>query len=85
MNNLEKYGNEFLITYRSGDSYYGELDECGYGVNNYFFSCDKKQKTKEEIVLKLLKGDFEKNNGITFEDFIETYNKILENSPEKLI
>ena len=42
-------------------------------------------ETKESIVIRLLKGDFEKSHGITFDEFIKIYNVILENSPEKLI
>lgn len=42
-------------------------------------------ETHKETVIRLLKQDFEKNNGITFEDFISAYNDLLENEPEKLI
>ena len=48
-------------------------------------SAMKPIETEEEKVIKLLKGDFEKKTGITFERFIEVYNSILENNPEKLI
>lgn len=42
-------------------------------------------ETKEEKVVRLLKGDFERYCGITFEDFVEVRNKIIEENPEKLI
>ncbi len=45
----------------------------------------KPVETNEQKVIRILKGDFEKKFGMTFEKFIETYNGILENSPEKLI
>jgi len=41
--------------------------------------------TPEEKVLRLLKYDFEKKVGISFEQFICVYKEILKNNPEKLI
>jgi hypothetical protein len=46
---------------------------------------NRNAETPHDKVIRLLKGDFEKTHGITFEKFIETYNDILENNPEKLI
>ena len=43
------------------------------------------KETDEDKVARILKGDFEKKFGMTFEKFIEVYHKMLENSPEKLI
>ena len=48
-------------------------------------SAMKPIETEEDKVIRLLKGDFEKKTGITFERFIEVYNSILEKNPEKLI
>lgn len=42
-------------------------------------------ETDEEKVIRILKKDFEEKHGMTFDKFIETYQKILEESPEKLI
>lgn len=50
---------------------------------------DKYQKptleTDEEKVIRILKKDFELKHGMTFDKFIEIYQKILSESPEKLI
>ena len=43
------------------------------------------KESEEDKVARILKGDFEKQFGITFEKFIEVYNYIVENNPEKLI
>lgn len=45
----------------------------------------KPAETDEQKVVRILKGDFEKKFGMTFEKFIETYQRLLETSPEKLI
>lgn len=42
-------------------------------------------ETDEEKVIRILKKDFEVKHGMTFDKFIETYQKILSESPEKLI
>ena len=42
-------------------------------------------ETDEEKVIRLLKHDFEENNGISFEKFMDVYHNIVENNPEKLI
>ena len=66
-----------------------EQERRAYFSKNFKKHCKTKPfrriESKEKIVIRLLKGDFETKTGITFEDFIETYNKILEYSPEKLI
>jgi hypothetical protein len=41
--------------------------------------------SEEEKVVKLLKGGFEEKHGLTFDKFIEVYNKLLQDNPEKLI
>ncbi len=43
------------------------------------------KETDDQKVIRILKGDFEKKFGMTFEKFIETYHGLLETSPEKLI
>lgn len=43
------------------------------------------QETKEERVIRLLKKDFEKNNCISFDEFMKIFNDIKTNKPEKLI
>jgi hypothetical protein len=42
-------------------------------------------ETDEEIVIRMLRGDFEKTVGISFGRFFELYRNIVENKPEKLI
>lgn len=42
-------------------------------------------ETEEETVIRLLKGDFEEETGISFERFMEIYNDIMQRTPEKLI
>lgn len=60
-------------------------------INSYYYQEERKEtptkktETTKAKVIRLLKGDFEKKLGISFETFIETYNKILEESPEDLI
>ncbi len=44
-----------------------------------------RKETDEEKVVRILKGDFEKKFGMTFEKFIEVREKLLETHPEKLI
>lgn len=40
---------------------------------------------EHDKVVKILKGDFEKKFGMTYDRFVEIYNEILKNNPEKLI
>lgn len=42
-------------------------------------------ETKEERVKRLIKRDFEYNNGMSFDDFMQTYKKIILDNPELLI
>ena len=42
-------------------------------------------ETDEEKVIRILKKDFEAKHGMTFDKFVEVYQKILSESPEKLI
>lgn len=41
--------------------------------------------TPQERVISLLKGGFEIRCGISFDEFIQVYNELLEHNPEKLI
>lgn len=43
------------------------------------------KKTKEAMVIELLKGGFETKCGLSFQDFMEIYTELIEESPEKLI
>lgn len=43
-----------------------------------------KEKDKEKV-LRIIKKDFKVNNGISFYDFINVYNDIVEKTPEELI
>lgn len=58
---------------------------------NYISTIRKKRErvlqneTQKEKVIRILKQDFEENNGISFEEFMSTYNDIIENEPELLI
>ena len=42
-------------------------------------------ESDEDKVIRILKKDFEAKHEISFDKFIEIYNKILINNPEKLI
>ena len=42
-------------------------------------------ETEEEIVARLLKGDFERITGVSFERFCELREYLIENNPEMLI
>ena len=44
-----------------------------------------KPMTPQERVINLLKGGFENRCGISFDEFIQVYNELLEHNPEKLI
>ena len=44
-----------------------------------------KPMTPQERVISLLKGGFENRCGISFDEFIQVYNELLEHNPEKLI
>ena len=44
-----------------------------------------KKETDEEKVIRILKGDFEETFGMSFDKFIDIYNNLLENNPDKLI
>ena len=46
-----------------------------------FFS----EETIEEKVIRILKYDFEKSHGISFDVFMNVYKEIIEKNPEKLI
>lgn len=63
--------NSGMISQVSGGS--------GYKLNR------KPPETKEEKVVRCLKGDFEKLIGMSFDEFCEIRNKIIEEQPEKLI
>ena len=42
-------------------------------------------ETKEQKVVRLLKGDFEKYTGMSYAEFEEIKKNLIENHPEKLI
>ena len=42
-------------------------------------------ETKEKKVIRMLKGDFEKYTGMSYAEFEEIKNDLIENHPEKLI
>lgn len=60
-----------------------------YETTLMFNSVNKKQRlrklTKEEKVLKLIKGGFESIHDMTIEEFFNIYRCFLENNPEKLL
>ena len=43
------------------------------------------KETSEEKVIRFLKGDFEKQIGMSFDEFTKIRNEIIEKCPEKLI
>ena len=49
------------------------------------YSGKQRDESDEDKVIRILKKDFEAKHGMSFDKFIETYNKILANNPEKLI
>ena len=42
-------------------------------------------ETYQQLVIRMIKGDFEKFTGLSFDRFCEIYKQTLENEPEKLI
>lgn len=46
---------------------------------------DAPNETPTEKVIRYLKGDFEKQIGMSFDEFTKIRNEIIESSPEKLI
>lgn len=42
-------------------------------------------ETEDQKVIRILKGDFEKKFGMTFERFVEVRERLIETHPEKLI
>lgn len=55
-----------------------------YGWSDYD-TRHRPKKTNEDKVIEILKGGLETKFGIDFETFMETYEKILADNPEKLI
>ena len=48
--------------------------------------CDRLDfEFKKDKVKRLLKGEFERIHGMSFDEFISIYNHILETSPEEFI
>lgn len=45
----------------------------------------KPVETEEQKVLRILKGDFERQFGMTFDRFIEVRERMLETNPERFI
>lgn len=54
-------------------------------LNSIKEAMKERVETEEEKVIRILKGDFEKTFGISWDRFQIVYNKILESNPEKLI
>lgn len=42
-------------------------------------------ETEQQMVIRMIKGDFEKFTGIPFDRFCQIYKKTLQDEPEKLI
>jgi hypothetical protein len=55
-----------------------------YLKNEYYQSRPKKQ-TIEDRVVDIVKGGFEDKFGMTIQEFQEAYDKILDESPERLV
>ncbi len=45
----------------------------------------KLTESEQQLVIRMIKGDFEQLIGISFGKFLEIYKKTLEEEPEKLI
>lgn len=43
------------------------------------------KETKEETVIRLLKGGFEEQHGMSFDEFVKIQNDLIKHKPEKLI
>lgn len=70
---------KMIMEYEENESFDRYLDE-SINTEKTLLS-----ETLEEKTIRILRGDFEKHFGIPFETFIEVYNTILEECPEKLI
>jgi hypothetical protein len=49
------------------------------------FGIKRVKETDEEIVIRMLRGDFEQVVGVPYDKFCEIHKTLVENNPEKLI
>jgi len=78
INNL--FNSDFEVKYDA------DADSCLVYTGNQRQRIDlNPDETNEEKVIRLIKGGFEEQHGISFEEFQKVYKEILENNPEKLI
>lgn len=90
-----KYNIDLLSKYHKSDNYSDWLDRKfktkidhtkDKVINDLLTKYNKPTlETDEEKVIRILKKDFEAKHGMTFDKFVEVYQKILSESPEKLI
>ncbi len=76
---LEEESDEY-DDYDCNKEYYDEDEDC-----EDYDEEPVPKPTTEEKVIDLLKGGFEKRCGLSLDEFMETYHKLLEHSPERLI
>ena len=76
---LEKCGHTYT------PEYYTEGNTMMTGAEYLQQQIFKKHENDKERVVKILKGGFENQFGMTYERFVELYNEILKDEPEKLI
>lgn len=57
----------------------------GRGLRQNGMGVNVTPETKEQKVIRMLKGDFEKYIGMSYAEFEEIKNNLIENNPEKLI
>jgi hypothetical protein len=65
--------------------YMAAADISDFGDNHQLYYMKPKVETDEAKVIRLVKGDFEKQIGMSFDRFQEILKTIITENPEKLI
>lgn len=76
---LEKCGHSYT------PEYYKEGNIMMTGAEYLQQQIFKKNESDKERVVKILKGGFENQFGMSYDRFVELYNEILKDEPERLI
>lgn len=76
---------ERRLTFDNNSGFIPEKSILYYMLNTRKINPMKRNETVDQFVIRSLKNDFEKNNGISFDRFMDGYKKILLNTPEHLI
>lgn len=80
---VDYLGATNLINMIASRNMYGWYDQSSEMFSSQ--TPEREPETNEQKVIRLLRGDFEKKLGISFEDFMNTYNHLVETNPDKLI